>query len=74
MLHSVEVVDTVVSSLADCSNKPLMVVDPVLVSSSGDSLGGDGVAAAIKEKLLPLATLVTPNLQEAAALTGRCCT
>ena len=45
-----------------------LVVDPITASSSGTSLlGGDGVAA-LRESLLPLAFLVSPNLDEASAL------
>jgi len=46
------------------------VLDPVLVATSGDALAQDSTAAAIIKHLLPLATLVTPNLPEAEALTG----
>ncbi|MCW5891675.1 MAG: bifunctional hydroxymethylpyrimidine kinase/phosphomethylpyrimidine kinase [bacterium] len=49
---------------------PALVVDPVLVATSGDALATPATAAALRA-LLPLATLVTPNLPEAAALTGR---
>ena len=49
---------------------PNLIVDPVLVAGSGDPLGADGTAAAL-HALLPCATLITPNLAEAAALTGR---
>ncbi len=48
-----------------------LVVDPVMVATSGHRLlTGEGEVA-IRETLLPLATLVTPNLDEAAILTGR---
>jgi hydroxymethylpyrimidine/phosphomethylpyrimidine kinase len=47
-----------------------LVVDPVMASSrGGDLLQGDGIHA-LRQHLLPLATLLTPNLPEAAALTG----
>lgn len=46
-----------------------VVLDPVLASGQGDSLSADSPAAAIMT-LLPLATIVTPNLPEAAALCG----
>ncbi|GAB3548042.1 hydroxymethylpyrimidine/phosphomethylpyrimidine kinase [Noviherbaspirillum agri] len=46
-----------------------VVLDPVLASGHGDSLSADSPTAAIMT-LLPLATLVTPNLPEAAALCG----
>ncbi|KXZ50218.1 hypothetical protein GPECTOR_17g855 [Gonium pectorale] len=47
-----------------------LVVDPVLVSTSGHSLAEGGVAAALLRSLLPLATLATPNIPEAEALLG----
>lgn len=47
-----------------------LVVDPVLVATSGDRLAGPDVAAAVRAELLPLAALVTPNLPEAAVLAG----
>ena len=47
------------------------MLDPVLVATSGDSLGTPEVVAALRDDLLPLATLVTPNLPEAARLAGR---
>ncbi len=49
---------------------PWLVLDPVLVAGSGDALSTGGTAAALRA-LLPHAALVTPNLHEAAALTGR---
>ena len=45
-----------------------LVVDPVLVATSGDSLAGSQVAQALKAYLFPLATVITPNLPEASAL------
>jgi hydroxymethylpyrimidine/phosphomethylpyrimidine kinase len=47
-----------------------LVVDPVLVSSSGKTLLASDALDVLKTKLLPLAAIVTPNLHEAAALTG----
>ena len=46
-----------------------VVIDPVLVATSGDSLASEGSVAAMHAHLLPLATLITPNLPELAALT-----
>ena len=69
MLHSGETVVAVAEVLTDYAAIPL-VIDPVLVSSSGTPLlGPDGIAA-IKTHLLPLCALVTPNLPEARMLTG----
>ena len=47
-----------------------IVLDPVLIATSGDSLGGDELAAPMRQKLFPLARLVTPNLFESAVLAG----
>jgi hydroxymethylpyrimidine kinase/phosphomethylpyrimidine kinase/thiamine-phosphate diphosphorylase len=47
-----------------------LVVDPVMISTSGHALAGDCVAAAMVSDLLPLAALVTPNIPEAEALLG----
>jgi hydroxymethylpyrimidine/phosphomethylpyrimidine kinase len=48
-----------------------VVLDPVMVASSGARLLAEDAIEALKERLLPLALVVTPNLPEAAALTGR---
>jgi len=48
-----------------------LVVDPVMVATSGTRLLEREAMAALREELLPLAALVTPNLDEAAVLTGR---
>jgi hydroxymethylpyrimidine/phosphomethylpyrimidine kinase len=48
-----------------------LVVDPVMVSSSGTRLLTTEAEEVLREDLLPLAALVTPNLDEAAILTGR---
>lgn len=50
---------------------PYLVVDPVIVATSGDTLLEEVGARLIATRLLPLATLVTPNLGEAEVLTGR---
>lgn len=47
-----------------------IVVDPVLVATSGAVLGGGEVVAAYRERLLPVAAVATPNLAEARALLG----
>src|SRR5207237_232707 len=46
------------------------VLDPVMISTSGDRLLDDDAVAVIRRDLIPLATLITPNSEEAAALTG----
>jgi len=47
-----------------------IVVDPVMVATSGDSLAGGGAVEALCAHLLPLATIITPNIPEACALSG----
>ena len=49
---------------------PTIVLDPVLAATKGAALGDDDLPGAILKHLLPLATLITPNLAEAAILTG----
>jgi hydroxymethylpyrimidine/phosphomethylpyrimidine kinase len=68
MLASAEIVRTVSGRLSEVDAP--VVVDPVAVSKHGDSLLSDGALEAIKSELLPLATVVTPNLLEAELLTG----
>jgi hydroxymethylpyrimidine/phosphomethylpyrimidine kinase len=63
-------VDAVVDVLRRRRGTPL-VVDPVCVSKSGNSLLDTAGQTALLERLVPLATLVTPNLDEAALLLGR---
>lgn len=48
-----------------------VVIDPVLVATSGAALGDDAVIEAMRDLLFPRATLITPNLPEAARLSGR---
>ncbi|MEU0316932.1 bifunctional hydroxymethylpyrimidine kinase/phosphomethylpyrimidine kinase [Nocardioides sp. NPDC006273] len=52
------------------ASQPAVVVDPVLVATSGAVLGGEDVRRAYLDHLLPVATVVTPNLDEARALAG----
>jgi hydroxymethylpyrimidine/phosphomethylpyrimidine kinase len=59
-----------VATLAREDGLPRLVVDPVLVSSTGAPLMEEGGVEAYREALLPHALVVTPNLREAAVLTG----
>ena len=70
MLSSPEVIETVADRLLFHS-RILKVFDPVMVATSGARLLQDDAVDMLKNKLLPLATLVTPNLPEAEVLTGR---
>ena len=67
MLGSLEMVDTVVQLLQANPHLP-MVCDPVLRAGGGGRLGKDEVGFAMRERLLPLATIATPNLPEARIL------
>ncbi len=70
MLSSSVIISQVAKDLRELGLEKL-VVDPVMVAKGGDRLlRADAVEAMVKE-LLPLALVVTPNLHEAAALTGR---
>jgi hydroxymethylpyrimidine kinase/phosphomethylpyrimidine kinase len=69
MLANRAIVD-VVADLAAAGRLPRLVVDPVLVSSSGQALMAPDGLEAYKLRLLPHALVATPNLREAAALTG----
>ena len=51
--------------------RPPLVVDPVMVSTSGTRLLGPSAVRLLREQLLPLAALVTPNLDETAVLVGK---
>jgi hydroxymethylpyrimidine/phosphomethylpyrimidine kinase len=59
-----------VSALASEGLLPHLVVDPVMVSTSGQALMAEGGVEAYRSALIPLAEVVTPNLYEAAALCG----
>jgi hydroxymethylpyrimidine/phosphomethylpyrimidine kinase len=67
MLGSLEMVDTMVELLQAHPHLP-MVCDPVLRAGGGGRLGKDEVGYAMRERLLPLAVIATPNLPEARIL------
>ena len=70
MLGNAAIVRAVAAALRGHPGIPL-VVDPVMISTSGHALLEADAVAALREELMPLATIVTPNMPEAAALTGR---
>jgi hydroxymethylpyrimidine/phosphomethylpyrimidine kinase len=69
MLASAAVIETVAKLLRD-HRPPHYVLDPVMVSKTGFPLLRPEAVGALRETLLPLATLLTPNVHEARALTG----
>jgi len=68
MLFSRDAIATVADFLAE--HPVPLVVDPVMIASSGARLLQDDAVATLVERLFPLATVVTPNLDEAEALAG----
>ena len=70
MLHSAEVIETVVATLRKHAPAAPLVVDPVMVAKGGHRLLLSAAEAALREVLLPMAALLTPNLPEAEVLAG----
>jgi len=70
MLFSTDTI-RVVAEFFEQGNRPPLVVDPVMVATSGAVLLKPAAIRALKERLLPLAALVTPNLDETQLLVGR---
>jgi len=70
MLCSADIIEAVANSLG-CHNRILKVIDPVMIATSGAQLLEDDAIEVMKTHLLPLATLITPNLPEAETLLGR---
>jgi len=70
MLGSGDVAETLAIFL-ERANLPNVVLDPIVRASSGADLLGPGGLKVVRDRLLRLATVVTPNVDEAAALTGK---
>lgn len=70
MVHNAELALTLAETLGAYPEVPV-VLDPVMISTSGHKLIEDETIALLKERLFPLAALVTPNLDEAAVLCGQ---
>jgi hydroxymethylpyrimidine/phosphomethylpyrimidine kinase len=71
MVGSAEAIEGVVAALAlIVKNDPPVVVDPVMVSESGAALLDPDAEETLRVRLLPMATVVTPNIPEARVLTG----
>jgi hydroxymethylpyrimidine/phosphomethylpyrimidine kinase len=70
MLHSPEVVEVVAWAI-DHYQLKRVVLDPVMVATSGDALIADETIAVLVRELFPRVQLITPNLDEAALLLGR---
>ncbi|WP_296383689.1 bifunctional hydroxymethylpyrimidine kinase/phosphomethylpyrimidine kinase [Reyranella sp.] len=70
MLHSAEVIDAVVAALKKHAPGAPLVVDPVMVAKGGHRLLLNEAETALRDRLLPMAALLTPNLPEAEVLAG----
>jgi hydroxymethylpyrimidine/phosphomethylpyrimidine kinase len=69
MVAQVATIDAIVAGLARWSPKHI-VLDPVMVATSGDPLLATDAVEALRTRLIPRASLITPNLPEAAALSN----
>ncbi len=69
MLFNAEIIEVVAEAIKNLS-LPHLVVDPVMVSKSGRLLLETNAIRTLKEKIFPLAQVVTPNLNEASVLSG----
>jgi len=69
MLSSSAIIEAVAARLA--ARPRALVVDPVMISKSGFALLADDAVSTLRARLLPLATVITPNAHEAARLTGK---
>ena len=69
MLPNVGIIEVVEDAIRRNKLQPY-VCDPVMVAKGGDKLVKDDAVQAMKKRLFPLAAVVTPNIREAAALTG----
>ncbi len=69
MVSSPVIVDAIVAALVR-NGATNIVVDPVMVATSGSELSSDEAVVALREKLIPLAAVITPNMPEAEVLFG----
>ena len=69
MVSSPMIVDAIVDALVR-NGATNIVVDPVMVATSGSELSSDEAVVALREKLIPLAAVITPNMPEAEVLFG----
>ncbi len=70
MLHRPDVIDAVMTELATSAPGVPIVADPVMVAKGGHSLLADEAQTALRERVIPAATVITPNIPEAEVLIG----
>jgi hydroxymethylpyrimidine/phosphomethylpyrimidine kinase len=71
MLHRADIIETVVTVLAEAAPGVPVVADPVMIAKGGASLLANKAEAALRSLLLPAANLITPNIPEAEVLSGK---
>ncbi|MGX1198903.1 bifunctional hydroxymethylpyrimidine kinase/phosphomethylpyrimidine kinase [Parvibaculum sp. MBR-TMA-1.3b-4.2] len=71
MLHSVEIIEGAAAEIEAGAAEAALVVDPVMIAKGGARLLAENAVDALRQILIPMATLLTPNVPEAEALTGR---
>ena len=70
LLYSAEIISVIAKSILDMSAPVMLVVDPVITATGGDPLLEHDAIRAYENELFPLASLITPNLDEAKQLLG----
>jgi hydroxymethylpyrimidine/phosphomethylpyrimidine kinase len=70
LLCTAEIISTVALAIAHLGHNIPLIVDPVMIATSGDQLLEPNAIQVYERELFPLATLITPNLDEAAKLLG----
>lgn len=70
MLFSSEIINVVAATLDELDYKGALVLDPVMIATSGDKLIDDAAIETLKARLLPRASVITPNVPEAEVLSG----
>jgi hydroxymethylpyrimidine/phosphomethylpyrimidine kinase len=71
MLFSASHVKALATALGDAAYQGHLVIDPVMIATSGAALIEHDAVVALEECLMPIASVITPNMDEAAALLGR---
>jgi hydroxymethylpyrimidine/phosphomethylpyrimidine kinase len=70
MLHDVATINAVCDEIAALAPDLPLVADPVMVATAGSRLLADDAVETLRQRLLPMAVVITPNIPEAEALTG----
>lgn len=71
MLHDTDIIRATAQGLSNIGNNVPVILDPVMVATSGAALIDNAAIAVMRETLFPIATLITPNLPELEHLMGR---